>query len=116
MKSSNTDTVLYYLPDRDPAIAVIRQFAETNHLKVFKADAISDVLAVPYMVAIIDARYITDRLYYFMQRTEYSHLFNGEKLILSGSASIPKELSKYFLIPKSITMELLDESLSSVAS
>lgn len=114
MKHSNNDTILYYLPDRDPSISVIRQFADKHHLKIYKADAISDVLAVPYMVAIIHEPYLTDRLFYFMRRPEYTYLFNDEKIILTNTASLPDDLHQYFLVPKRITIEMLEESLQSV--
>ena len=114
MKHSNTDTILYYLPDRDPSINVIREFADKHHLKIYKSDAISDILAVPYMLAIVHERYLTERLLHFMRRPEYVYLFNNEQLIITGSAGLPDDLHQYFLVPKKITIEMLEETLSTV--
>ena len=108
MKYSKAHTILYYLNGSDPVISLIKDLAQEHALTLYKAEAISDVLAVPYILAIIDARFLGDRFYQFMRDPDYIELFSGEKLVLSGNTSqIPKDVRKHFIIPGKITQELL---------
>ena len=60
---------------------------------LIRADAISDVIAVPYKAAIIDANLLEESFYHFMRNPEYRDLFTGEKLVLYGNFdNVPEDL------------------------
>ena len=110
MKFPKANTILYYLPDSDPAVMLIKKFAEKHTLKVYKADALSDVIAVPYAAAIINSRFLNDQFYGLMRNDEYSILFNNEKMVVSGNErKLPEDVKKHFIIPGQITEETLNE-------
>ena len=77
---------------------------------MYKADALSDVIAVPYAAAIINSRFLNDRFYSLMRNDDHSIIFTNEKMVVSGNErKLPEDVKKHFIVPAKITEETLNE-------
>ncbi|HEY2727453.1 MAG TPA: hypothetical protein VGI61_09795 [Parafilimonas sp.] len=104
MDYSKKDTICIYTNNKK-IIQLIQEFAKNKLLKVCSAECETDLIAVPYLFAVVDINKLDEEFFGYIDALAEESLLDEEKLI---SHTIPNSetrtiYSKYFVINQNLS-------------
>ena len=122
MSYSQNDTICVYTKNEE-VILQAEKFAAIHNMQLFIADIETDLIAIPFWLAVIDINLLKGEYLEFLKSVDEDPLIENrceffcveeigvtERIIShTKPKELPDWLSKYLIINENITLEILDD-------